>query len=129
MIWTTLSPSSGLSMVWISASPSPTGASASRTWSTVAGSLHGAVIRVPPSKSMPKFSPLIAIASAQTSRITPDTAKNHFDAPMKSNLIGFGSRAPSAARERSSRVPRSAEHRLGREHGREQREEDADGRG
>ena len=57
---------------------------------------------------MPKFSPLTAIASAQISRIVPETAKNAFERPMKSNLIGFGSRAPSAARERNSAVPRSA---------------------
>ena len=37
----------------------------------------------------------------------PDIEKNHFDLPMKSNRIGLESRAPSAARERSSRVPRS----------------------
>ena len=97
-----------MSTVWISASPSPIGASASRTSSTLAACSSGAVIRVPPSKSMPKFRPLIAIASAQMSRIVPDTAKKPFERPMKSNLIGFGSRAPSAARERSSAVPRSA---------------------
>ena len=47
------------------------------------------MIRVPDSKSMPKFRPLPPIASAQISRITPDIEKNHFDAPMKSNVIGL----------------------------------------
>ena len=41
-------------------------------------------MRVPDSKSMPKFRPLPPIASAPISRITPDIEKNHFDAPMKS---------------------------------------------
>ncbi len=107
LIWMTLSPSSALSTVWISASPSPTGASALRTWSMLADSSSGAVIREPPSKSMPKFRPLMAIASAQTSRIRPDTEKNQRDLPMKSNRTGLESREPSAARERSTRVPRS----------------------
>ena len=111
LIWTTLSPSSALSTVWISASPSPTGPSVSRTWSMLAGSDSAAVIRVPPSKSMPKFRPLMAMASAQTSRITPDIEKNQRDLPMKSNRTGLESRDPRAARERSTRVPRS-EYRI-----------------
>ena len=101
-------PSSRLSTVWISASPSPSGASVSRTCSTVAARSSGAVIRVPPSKSIPKFSPWIAIASAQIKRITPDIEKNQREPPMKSNRIGLASRAPSAARERTRRVPRRA---------------------
>ena len=108
LIWTTLRPSSGLSTVWISASPSPSGASVSRTCSTVAGRSSGAVMRVPPSKSIPKLSPRMAIASAHTSRIRPEIEKNHREPPMKSNRIGLESRAPSAARERSRRVPRRA---------------------
>ena len=46
-------------------------------------------MRVPDSKSMPKLSPLAAIASAQTSRIMPDIEKNQREAPMKSNVIGL----------------------------------------
>ncbi len=38
---------------------------------------------------MPKFSPLPPIASAPISRIVPDSEKNHFDAPMKSNVQPF----------------------------------------
>ena len=77
----------------------------------LAGSDSAAVIRVPPSKSMPKFRPLMAMARAQTSRITPDIEKNQRDLPMKSNRTGLESRAPRAARERSTRVPRS-EYRI-----------------
>ena len=40
------------------------------------------MIRVPPSKSMPKFRPLPAIANAPMSMITPEAEKNHFEAPM-----------------------------------------------
>ena len=43
-------------------------------------------MRVPDLKSIPKFSPLPPIASAPTSRIVPDSEKNHFEAPMKSNV-------------------------------------------
>ena len=75
-------PSSGFCSVWIFASARPSGASVSRTWSTVAAFSSAAVIRVPPSKSMPKLMPLPDIASAQTSRITPDKEKNHFALPM-----------------------------------------------
>ena len=77
-----MSPISGLSIDWISASASPTPASALRTWSTEAFCSSGAVIRVPPSKSMPKFSPLPAIASAPMSMIMPEAEKNQRDAPM-----------------------------------------------
>ena len=98
-IWTTFLPSSGLSTVWIFASPSPCEPRALRTSSTLAERVSGAVIRVPDSKSMPKLMPLPAIASAPISRITPDTEKNHFDAPMKSNVIlCFACPAPSAER-------------------------------
>ncbi len=45
---------------------------------------NATLARVPDSKSMPKFRPLPPMASAPMSRITPDTEKNHFDAPMKS---------------------------------------------
>ena len=56
-------------------------------------------MRVPDSKSMPKFRPLPPIASAPISRITPDIEKNHFDAPMKSKRLRRSRclPAPSAA--------------------------------
>ena len=50
--------------------------------STLAAFSSGAVIRVPPSKSMPKLRPLPAIANAPISMITPEAEKNHFEAPM-----------------------------------------------
>ena len=106
-IWTTFGPSSSFPTVWIFASPNPAGATASRTSSTVAGFSSAAVIRVPDSKSMPKFSPLAPIASAQISRSTPDIAKNHFEFPMKSNVIGLRCLpAPSADGRCSTRLPR-----------------------
>ena len=55
-----------------------------RTWSSVAGLTSAASIRVPDLKSMPKFRPLPPIARAPTSRIMPDSEKNHREAPMKS---------------------------------------------
>ena len=82
MIWTTLSPRSGLSIVWIFASARPCGAIALRTSSTDAVRSSGAVIRVPPSKSMPKFTPRPAMASAPISRMSPDIEKNQREAPM-----------------------------------------------
>ena len=64
-------------------------------------------MRVPDSKSIPKFRPLEAIASAQMSRITPDMEKNHFEAPMKSNVIGLRCLpAPSADGRLRMREPR-----------------------
>ena len=50
-------------------------------------------MRVPDVKSMPKFRPLPPIASAPISRIVPDSEKNHFEAPMKSNVQPFPRRA------------------------------------
>ena len=81
-------------------------------------------MRVPDSKSMPKLMPLPAIASAPISRITPDTEKNHFDAPMKSKVIlCFACPAPSAERLlQDLRAAQAEDDRLGREHRREQRE-------
>ena len=109
-ICTTLSPSSWFSTVWTSASPKPAGAMASRTSSTVAGRSSAAVIRVPDSKSIPKFSPLAPMARPQIRRIRPDAEKNHFEAPMKSNVIGLrGLPAPSAegdCRMRELRIDR-----------------------
>ena len=56
---------------------------------------------------MPKFRPLEPIASAQTSRITPDIEKNHFEFPMKSNVIGLRCLpAPSADGACSNGEPR-----------------------
>ena len=62
---------------------------------------------MPDSKSIPNSRPLAPIASAQTSRSTPDIEKNHFDEPMKSNVIGLRCLpAPSAEGRCSSREPR-----------------------
>ena len=72
----------GFEIVWIFASASPSEASVLRTASTLTGRSSGAVMRVPPSKSMPNVTPLPAIASAPMSRITPDIEKNQRDAPM-----------------------------------------------
>ena len=85
-------------------------------------------MRVPDLKSMPKFSPLPPIASAPISRIVPDSEKNHFEAPMKSNVQPRPRRsAPSAAGcETSARAAHRAERRLRGEHGGEQRHERAD---
>ena len=81
-ICTRFLPSSGLLIVWTSASWSPASRTTVRTWSTLTGRSSGAVIRVPPSKSMPKFRPLPAIAKAPISMIRPEAEKNHFEAPM-----------------------------------------------
>ena len=109
---------------------SPAAAATSRT--CVLGrpsASSAAVIRVPDSKSMPKFRPLPPIASAPISRITPDSEKNHFDAPMKSKRPARAccSPAPSALGCVISReLPHRAEDRLRRQHGGEQRDERAD---
>ena len=58
---------------------------------SLAGRSRPVLMRVPDSKSMPKFRPLPPIASAPTSRIIPDIEKNHFEAPMKSKVIGGAS--------------------------------------
>ncbi len=112
-IWNTLRPRSGSSTFWILESSRPSGASASRTWSTSALRSTGVLIRVPDSKSIPNWIPFPAIASAPTSRITPDAEKNHFDFPTKSNFQPSLSRAPMAQRDPMIRVraiaPRIAE--------------------
>ena len=71
-------------MRWISASPKPLGAIASRTPFSLVDWLSLVFMREPDSKSMPKFRPMPAMASAPTRRMTPDIEKNHFEAPMKS---------------------------------------------
>ena len=48
-----------------------------RTPSSSAVRTSEVFIRVPDSKSMPKFRPLPPIASAPISRITPEAEKNH----------------------------------------------------
>ena len=54
------------------------------------------MIRVPEVKSIPRFRPLPPIASAPTSRITPDIEKKYLEAPMKSNFqVRFSPPAPS----------------------------------
>src|ERR1035441_9905808 len=68
------------------------------TWLSEIGFTNAVWMRVPDLKSMPKFRPLPPIASAPTSRIVPDSEKNHLDAPMKSNVQPRPRRsAPSAA--------------------------------
>ena len=71
-------------------------------------------MRVPDSKSMPKFRPSPAIAIAPIAMIRPEVEKNHFDLPMKSNFQPLPSlRTPSALGRRRMRlraiVPRIAE--------------------
>src|SRR5580693_5989608 len=56
------------------------------TWASEADLTNAVWIRVPDLNEMPKFSPLPPIASAPIKRIVPDSEKNHFDAPMKSNV-------------------------------------------
>ncbi len=46
---------------------------------------------------MPRFRPLPPIASAPISRIVPDIEKNHFEAPMKSNVQPLPRRAAPSA--------------------------------
>src|SRR5438309_6600352 len=87
-IWKTYLPSPLLLIFWILASPYPWVDMTERTCPSVAARVSAVVIRVPDLKSIPKFSPLAPIASAPTSRITPDIEKNQRDAPMKSKRIG-----------------------------------------
>ena len=52
---------------------------------------------VPDVKSIPRFSPRPPMASAPTSRITPESVKKNFEFPMKSKVIlRLGLPAPSA---------------------------------
>ena len=67
---------------WIFALLSPSGASVSRTSSSLADCCSSATTREPDVKSMPRLSPLPPIDSAPISRITPDSAKKYFDFPM-----------------------------------------------
>ena len=69
---------------WTSADGSPAACITSRTPFSSAFLTSSVLMRVPDSKSMPKFRPLPPIASAPMARITPEKEKNHFDAPMKS---------------------------------------------
>ena len=97
-------------------------------WLSLTGLTNAVWIRVPDLKSMPKFRPLPPIASAPTSRIVPDSEKNHFEAPMKSNVQPSPRRARSERRRVRDelRAAHRAERRLRREHRREQRHERAD---
>ena len=80
-IWNALSPLAPSRPVtfWISALPRPSPAMTSRTAFSSMFCLSWTLIRVPDSKSMPKLMPFEPSASAQTSRITPDALKNHFE--------------------------------------------------
>src|SRR5690348_8022979 len=62
-------------------SDSPAAETTDRSCETVAGWTSVTSVRAPEVKSIPRFSPRAPIASAPTSRITPDIEKNHFDAP------------------------------------------------
>ena len=127
-IWMTLRPSSAFLTVWIFASPKPAGAIALRTCASVAGRFSAAVMRVPDSKSMPKLRPLAPMARPPTSRIRPEAEKNHFDAPMKSNVIGLPRLARSERRRppQDARVAHREQDRLRGEDRGEQRHERAD---
>ena len=125
-IWKPLAPSSLSSVTrWISASSKPAPLRARRgPGPRRRSATSAALIRVPDSKSMPKFRPLPPIASAPISRITPENEKNHFDAPMKSKRQRrFASPAPSADGLRDqARAAHRAEDRLRGEHRGEQRD-------
>ena len=62
----------------------PAALTASATWASLTGFTKAVWMRVPDLKSIPKFRPFAPIARAPTSRIVPDSEKNHRDAPMKS---------------------------------------------
>src|SRR5262249_9783299 len=96
-IWKTLSPSALFEVFWTTGETAPALLTTDATCCSLAGWVRLAVIRVPEVKSIPRFSPRPPIASAPISRITPDSEKNHFDAPMKSNVQDrFFGPAPSA---------------------------------
>ena len=94
----------------------------------VAGFASAAWIRLPDSKSMPRLSCLVANAIAPIARITPESEKNYFEAPVKSNFQRRPSPlAPSAGRRvQDLRAAEQPEDRLGEEHGGEQRDDRAD---
>ncbi len=64
------------------------------------------MIRLPPSKSMPRLSCLVAKASAPTSRMQPESVKKYLLARLKSKCqrTRCSGRAPSAAGERMKRA-------------------------
>ena len=105
-ICTTLSPSSGFLTVWICASPKSGRRDGAPDVAHRRRLLQRCGDARADSKSMPKFRPLTAIAIVQTSRIAPDMEKNHFDAPMKSKVMGFWLPGAGADGFCSSRVPR-----------------------
>src|SRR5438067_11907056 len=74
-IWKTLLPRPLLVTLWTSGLEAPAAPTAELTWGCVAGLTRLAVIRVPEVKSIPRFRPRPPIASAPTSRITPDIVK------------------------------------------------------
>src|ERR671916_3225832 len=80
-IWNWLAPLDPVSDVtrWISALPRPSWVSTSRMAFSSTFCVSATLMRVPDSKSMPKLMPLDPRASAQTSRMTPDALKNHFE--------------------------------------------------
>src|SRR5436305_2169781 len=83
-IWKTLLPSALLVIFCTSGLPAPADVITERIWASLAGWTRLVVILVPDVKSMPRLRPLPPIARAPISRITPDSEKNHLEAPMKS---------------------------------------------
>ena len=130
-IWTTFGPSVSLSSVWIFASARPSGAIVSRTWSTVAARSSGAVMRAPPSKSMPKLMPLADIAKAQTSRMHAGRGEEPLRlahvVDLELVLLLAGAERPRRAEQ--ARVAQRVQDRLRREHRGQQRQDDAETEG
>ena len=98
------------------------------TAGTVALCLSDTVIWVPDTKSMPKLMPRAPIAIAPTSRIVPDSEKNHRELPMKSKVHERRrSLTPSALGPADqSRAAHRAEDRARRRDRREERHHHAD---
>jgi hypothetical protein len=84
----------------------PADSTVERTSSTVVGLCSPAVIRLPPSKSIPRLSCLVANESAPTSRMQPERLKKYLLARLKSKCqrTRCSGRAPSAAGERMKRA-------------------------
>ena len=79
-IWNLLAPLLSFSTFWTFASPWPLlGEHLAHLPLSSTFCVSATLIRVPDSKSMPKLMPFAPSASAQTSRITPDALKNHFE--------------------------------------------------
>src|SRR5947209_6611215 len=105
-IWNTLGPRALLLIRWIVGSGTPSLLSTERIWDSLAALTRLVVMRVPDVKSIPRCRPRPPMASAPTSRITPDIEKKYFEAPMKSmRQACFSPAAPSAAGLEINREP------------------------